>query len=50
MLYLSHYLINSFKFTADEIVTKVQHQFQENKMDFSIRNLSKKSYILKNLY
>ena len=42
MLYFSHYLTNSFKFTADEIMSNVQHQFQEVKMDFKSRNSSKK--------
>ena len=38
------------KFEAsDEIMAKVQHQFQEVKIDFKTRNLSKKSYRLKNL-
>ena len=32
-LYFSHYLISSVKFTADEIMAKVQHQFQETEMD-----------------
>ena len=42
MLHFSHHLITSFRFTADEIMAKVQHQFQEIKMDFKTRNSSKK--------
>ena len=44
MLYFSHYLPSSFKFTADEIMVKV-HQFQELKMDFKTKNSPKKSNI-----
>ena len=40
-LYFIHYHINSFKFTADEIMAKVQDQFQEDKMDFKTGNSSK---------
>ena len=49
VLYLNHYLINSKFEAADEMMTKVQHQFQEIKMDFKTRNSSKKRYTLKNL-
>ena len=44
MLYFIHYLIGSFKFTADEIRAEVQHQFLEVKMDFNTIDLSKKNY------
>ena len=40
VLYFSHYLISSFKFTADEIMGEVQHQFQEVKMVLKTRNSS----------
>lgn len=33
-LYLSHSLIKSFKFSVDEIIAEVQHQYQEINMDF----------------
>ena len=49
VLYFSHYLINSFKFTADEIMAKVQHHFQGVKMDFKTKNSFTKSYIIKKL-
>ena len=41
MLYFSHYL-KSFKFTDEEIMAKVQHQYQEVKMDFNSKNLCRK--------
>ena len=37
VLYFSHYLISSFKFTAYEIITNLQHQFRKIKMDFKTR-------------
>lgn len=33
MLYFIHYFNSSFKFTADEMMAKVQHQFREVHMD-----------------
>ena len=48
LLYLSHYLISSKSEAADEIMAKVQHQFQEIKMDFNSRNSSKR-YRIRNL-
>ena len=42
MLYFSHYLINSFKFTTDKIMGEVQHQFWEIKMVLKTKNTCKK--------
>ena len=42
MFYVSHYLVSSKFEAADEIMAKVQDQFQEVKMDFKTRNSSKK--------
>ena len=42
VLYVSHHLVSSSKFTVDEIMAKAHDQFQESKMDFKTRNSSKK--------
>ena len=48
-LYFSHYLIKNLKFTADEIMAKVQDQFQGVKMDFKTRNSSEKKILRESL-
>ena len=42
MLYFSHYLISGSKFSGDEIMAKMQHQFWQIKMDVKTANSSKK--------
>ena len=37
LVYAYHHLISSFKFTADEVMVKVQ-QVREVEMDFEARN------------
>ena len=46
LLYFTHYLTSSFKFTGDEIMAKVQHQFRKIKADLKTKNLSKKDTYL----
>ena len=48
-MYFSYYVITSELEAADEIMAKVQQQFQEVKVDFKTKNSPKKSYRLKNL-
>ena len=40
VLYFSYYLISRFKFTADEIMSRVHHQFHEVRMNFKTGNSS----------